>query len=278
MTTQAWRGWGRFLLLLAVALVMPRSGRAAESDMRAYLLSINRLYEDLEYERALAQIDRAKPLARTTEENTTLSLYEGVILADMNRWDDSAAAFKEALFLRPDAKLPVKVSPKVEQHFESVREKVLKELNASGVKPVLEPPPPGVTPPGSTGAASTALPVEARPMAPPALARRSLSSPQVLIPAISGGALLVAGGTSWALSRRELSRLRQSDPSLLTRAEAHQSASRGSTYQSLGIGLLGAGLAGLGVAAGFYLLPPSKQLALGISTDGTSAMVHGRLP
>jgi len=284
----------RGLVLLGLLLLWPGgAGAEGESDVGAYLLSVNRLYEDLEYERALAQLQRARSLARTVEEHVTLSLYEGIILADMNRWEESAAAFKEALFPQPEARLPVKVSPKVVQHFEAVRQKVRQELAAHAAKAPKQEPrpvaPPTVEPrpPAAAQRPGTALQPQPSAMPAPAVSEaaptvtapapsRGLLRPQVLIPAVSGGVLLIAGGTSYALSRRELSRLRGNDASLATQQDARRSASRGRTYQTLGVGLLGAGAVGLGLSTVLHLTGGSSEVALSMSTDGTSAFVQGR--
>lgn len=266
---------GRAVVGVGLLLLWPGvAGAEGSSDVSGYLLSVNRLYEDLEYERALAQLERARSLSRTVEENVTLSLYEGVILADMSRWEESAAAFKEALFLRPEAKLPLKVSPKVAQHFEAVREKVRRELAAHAAKaPKPEP---------ESAVAKAPGPAPAVPLAEPAVGAEASSRgrprPQVLIPGIASGVLLIAGGTSYALSRRELSSLRRNDESLATREDAHRSASRGRTYQTLGVGLLGAGVVGLGITTALHFTGSQGEVKLAVSTDGTSAFVQGRWP
>jgi hypothetical protein len=241
--------------------------------MQKALRTINQLYAELEYERALAQITSAQTLAKTTDEDVTLSLYRGLILADMSRWDESAAAFKTALFLRPEAKLPVKVSPKVEQHFEKVRREVTQELAASA-KPSV-----ATAEPKPTEPAMTPLPPSATPEASSKASGRSFTRPQVLIPAIGGAVLLVAGGTSWAMSRQELSRLNGNDQPFSSHEEVDSAASKGKTLQSLGVGLMGAGVASLGFAVGWHLFgPPSNGMALQVGTDGTSAFVQGRWP
>ncbi|MFP2934620.1 hypothetical protein ACLESO_57830, partial [Pyxidicoccus sp. 3LG] len=101
------------------------------------------------------------------------------------------------------------------------------------------------------------------------------------LPATVGGVLLVGGGVSYALSRSERSKLRNGDASLATYEDAERSASRGRTLQTVGVGLVGAGVVGLGISAGMYLLgrpaEPGK-VGLGVSTDGTSAFVFGRWP
>jgi tetratricopeptide (TPR) repeat protein len=101
---------------------------AQEADIDRYLVAASRLYENLEYERALEQLSKAKKLSRGPDDDATIALYEGVILADMGKKDDSEAAFREGLLLKPDAVLPVKVSPKVQSEFEAIRVTVKKEL------------------------------------------------------------------------------------------------------------------------------------------------------
>jgi tetratricopeptide (TPR) repeat protein len=283
------------MVFLALALLWPEGvGAEGESDVRAYLLSVNRLYQDLEYERALAQLALARSLARTVEDNVTLSLYEGVILADMSRWDESAAAFKEALFLRPEVKLPVKVSPKVQQHFEAVRRRVRRELDANAVKrpkeapqpaaPPVEAPPPSATTQRPERAAEVPRTPTSAPALPEAAPAVTAEAPgrglrtRLLLPAVGSGVLLIAGGTTYALSRRELSRLRSNDASLATAEDAHRSASRGRTYQSLGVGLLAAGAVGLGITTALHFMGNPGEVALWVSTDGSSAFVQGRWP
>ncbi|QRN97565.1 hypothetical protein JRI60_00265 [Archangium violaceum] len=256
--------------LLALLLLTPPTVHAqGSSEVQDYLVSVNRLYEDLEYERALEQIHRARRLARGVEEDVALGLYEGILLDELGKQDDATAAFKTALFLRPEAKLPVQVSPKVEQHFESVRAGVKRELapilaRREAERRQAQPAPPrDVRPPGTGEVSATHGDTRSR----------------ALLPGIAGGVLLAAGGVSYGLSRVELSRLRTDDAGLVTRADAHDSASRGKTYQAVGLGLLGAGVVGLGAATGLYLLgSPTEPVALGVSTDGTSAFVYGRWP
>ncbi len=297
----AWKPW-TLLLILAVLRPVPALAQGS-TDVQAYLLSVKRLYEDLENESALKQIARAKQVPRTKNEDVLLSLYEGIIQADLSRWEQSAAAFKAALSQHPEAQLPVKVAPKVQQHFEKVRQQVKQEL-AALAKPRASPPPPpppGPPPPQPSQADTQTKPgvavaqaepapqkPETLPSKPPSpvglqepatVAGRSFTRPQYLVPAIASGVLLVAGGTSWALSRRELSRLNNDDPALTSRAEARSAASRGRTLQSVGVGLLGAGVVGLGLTTGWYAFgTPSNELSLNVGTDGTSAFVQGRWP
>ncbi len=141
----------RALLALFVGFLVigsPLGSAHAASDLERYLTAATRLYENLEYELALAQLQRARNVARGVEEDVTVALYEGIILADLNRWEQARASFLMALMLKPDAKLPLRVSPKVEREFEAQRERALRQLAHQRPAPQPEPTvPPTSTPP-----------------------------------------------------------------------------------------------------------------------------------
>lgn len=296
------RSWKRsahrpMAVLLGCLVLAPPGVWAQEKaggKVRNYVVSARRLYEDLEYERALEQLSRAKRFSRTEADDVLLSLYEGLILADLGKKDEANAAFKAALFLQPDAKLPLKVSPKVQQQFEAAREQVRRELAkqepppVAQVKPAEPPPAPVPVKPAQDApvAAVQPKPVELKP-APQAAAapvevsgERSLRS-RAWVPAAAGGVLLVAGAGLFVMAKSEQSKLRSDDASLATEADVDGAVSRGRTFQTVGLGLAGAGVVGLGVAAGMYLLgasPEPEKVGLGVGTDGTSAFVYGRWP
>jgi tetratricopeptide (TPR) repeat protein len=324
--------------------------------VRTYVLAAHRLYEELEYESALEELGHARRLSLSTKDAVAISLYEGVILANLGKKEASIVAFKAALVLQPEAKLPMKVSPKVQQQFETVREEVKRErAKQDAERPVAEvtpaPPQPSVRKreqakrrtakreevhqeAGLQGAEHLMTEVDPEPQLPPVEEkptqdvpiRESVAQVEVVemkspdqivqaepveamstqrpvpaeasavpmaevsgrsmrgrawLPASVGGVLLVAGGASWLMARSEASKLDNNDARLATRAEVEASVSRGRTWQTVGMGLVGAGVLGLGLAGGMYLYgAPSEPetLGLGVSTDGTSAFVYGRLP
>jgi hypothetical protein len=99
-----------------------------------------------------------------------------------------------------------------------------------------------------------------------------------VLPVLSGGAL-AAGGMFWFLAKREHTRLRNDDPTLDSPEAVQASVSRGRNYQVLGLGLMGAGIVGLGVAAGMSLLgQPEAPVTVGVGTSGPSVLVQGRWP
>ena len=99
------------LLLLSAAPVL------ADDAAQAYLRATNMLYQKLEYEKALEQLDRARKVAVGLEDDVKISLWEGILFAELGRMEDARTAFNTALALSSDAKLPVKVSPKVTAEF-----------------------------------------------------------------------------------------------------------------------------------------------------------------
>ncbi|MBN8470771.1 hypothetical protein JYJ95_30055 [Corallococcus exiguus] len=276
-------------VVLSSLVLTPLGATAQENDQgKACFLAAGRFYDDLEYEHALEELGCARRFSKHAEDTVRISLLEGIILADMGRTEESDAAFKTALSLQPDEQLPLAVSPKVEQRFEELRQQVKGELEAQrqlAAKPV-EPLPPApvaaVQPPPAPPEPATVVP-QAMPVmpAPQVAASRPGSSDVAWIPAIAGGALLAGGGLSYALSRLERTALRSDVASLATLEDAKNSASRGRTYQAVGLGLAGAGVVGLGVSLGLYLTAkPSGagEGSLALGTDGTSAFISGRLP
>lgn len=115
-------------LLVAFALLLSSAALGSEEDFQRFLNASVRLYENLEYERALEQVRNAKKQAVTPDQQAQAALYEGIMLSDLNKPDEARAAFKEALLLKPDAVIPIKVSPKVSKDFEDTRLAAQKEL------------------------------------------------------------------------------------------------------------------------------------------------------
>jgi tetratricopeptide (TPR) repeat protein len=118
-------------LALALALVLfagAPPALAQADDVGRYLVAAARLYENLEYERALDQLNKARKLSRGPDDDAVISLYEGIILGDMGKRDASLSAFREGLLLNPEIQLPVRVAPKVQKAFEDMRTAVKKEM------------------------------------------------------------------------------------------------------------------------------------------------------
>jgi tetratricopeptide (TPR) repeat protein len=144
----------------------PRASPGKKKDFNRYLVAAVRLYESLEYERALVQLERARRLVDDVKQDVLLSLYEGSIQADLGRMEEARASFKTALLLEPEATLPLRVSPKVEREFEAMRVRVRKELAIEGGQTVAStderPEPADATEPEPTEPRGSDTPAEPR--------------------------------------------------------------------------------------------------------------------
>ncbi len=274
-----WRHDASAWVLVLGLFLLPLGARCDVSpDVHRYAVSIHQLIEDLEYERGLEQVARGKQVSRGPEDDVVMSLYEGVILAELSgRLSDAEAAFKAALFLNPDATLPLLVSPKVKRRFEALRQGVLSELAARGASPG----------PSELERSSGAQQVQAlrEPLTRVALGRTESSSAsaslrdRALIPAVAGGSLVVAAGVFWGLAEKKKSDLARPAQHLRSQADARDVASSARRLQSVSVGLLVGGMAGLGAALGMHLLgSPGEPVPLQVGLSGTSAFVSGRWP
>lgn len=162
------QGWflSYAILMPGLALGQQPAGWVAQANtssapFRSRLEAAALLYEELEYEQALKELGKAKRLASNDDERAEARVYEGIVLADLGQRAQALKAFREALALRPNAQLPVTVSPKVTRDFEDLRAK------ARGNAVALDTPEPS---PARAGA-------EDRPVLPPQDAAEVASSP-----------------------------------------------------------------------------------------------------
>ncbi len=120
----------QFLVVVAIGAVLAISmpARAQSAEVKKYLNAAVTLYENLEYEKALKQIQRAKTKSTGASDDARIALYEGIVFADMGKEQKALDAFKTGLSMEPEAKLPLEVSPKVEKVFVKARENVHKML------------------------------------------------------------------------------------------------------------------------------------------------------
>jgi tetratricopeptide (TPR) repeat protein len=272
--------------------------------MRNELQKARQLYDNLQYERALEELRGVQPSALTRDERISIFLFKGILLAELLRSEEAAAAFKEALDLQPSASLPLDVSPKLSLQFEAVRAtlavvKPQPEKPSTKPEPLTElrppPPPPEQPQQASAEVQSVQQPliyvapvtqqkveVYNQPAATPAVPEAKVDTSRVLdshilIPAGAGGALAIAGGVFWGLARKEFSRIESNDPRLGSLSEVQTSASHGRTYQTVGFSLMGAGLVGLGLAAGLYGMDRADSPAgLSVGINSNQVVLSGR--
>ncbi|WNG22925.1 hypothetical protein F0U62_01955 [Cystobacter fuscus] len=95
--------------------------------MRSVIVAISRLYEEFEYERALAMLQLARSLPRGPEDESALSLYEGILLCETGHFSKGETAFRTALLMKPGVSLPVRVAPKIDALFGSIRQEMMRK-------------------------------------------------------------------------------------------------------------------------------------------------------
>lgn len=115
--------------VITVALASSTAAWAQQSpEVTKYLQATITLYENLEYAKALAQVQKAKTKAKTPDDEARCSVLEAIVLADMGKDDKASKAFQEAFSIDPELKLPVAVAPKISALAEKARDQVKKML------------------------------------------------------------------------------------------------------------------------------------------------------
>jgi hypothetical protein len=169
-----------------------RKTPARKGDFQSAFSAAVRLYEGLEYEQALEQLSRARALARGTEQEVAVTLYQGIVQAELGQRVQSLSSFRTGLYLQPDAKLPAQVSPKVARDFEEVRQAVQRDL---GIAPP-EPPSAEDRPVQSPGLVAQVEPPPPAPAYVPSANEERSSGPGKVLPLTLMGATAVAGGAA----------------------------------------------------------------------------------
>lgn len=267
-----------------IAVVFTAAAASAEisPDVRKYVGSASALFEKLEYEKALAQLKRAKAKSQGPEDDLRIALYEGIVLAEMG--DATApAAFASALGMDPTATLPLVVSPKVQKVFDKAKAQVQKVLEAEAEaqrqreaaerqkteekrkqEEALKPPPP----PKKVEPAPVVVVVESR----------SFSRTLALAPA----ALAVAGGVTGAVllvqANAASGALKSNVP--MNREEALTTANRGANLQVAGWVVVGVSLAAAAAAGAMFGLGGTSgaTASVVVTPSGAAASLSVPLP
>jgi hypothetical protein len=268
----------RALLIVTLLAALPAAAEVSP-DVRKYVGSAAALFEKLEYEKALAQLKRAKAKSQGPEDDLRIALYEGIVLAEMG---DSTApsAFASALGMDPNVTLPLVVSPKVQKVFDKAKAQVQKVIEAEAAaeraraeeKRKLEeankPPPPAV--------------VEKKEEPPPVIVEKPRPAPTrniLFVPVAAAGVVGVGVGAVLLIQANAAkSALANNVP--MNRDEALATANRGANMQIAGWVLVGAGSAVAVAGAALFLFGPKTQASASVmvTPDGAYASLSVPLP
>jgi tetratricopeptide (TPR) repeat protein len=282
--------------LLLVAILSSVSAFAQSAEVTKYLQATITLYENLEYAKALAQVQKAKTKAKTPDDEARCSVMEAIVLADMGKDDKASKAFQEAFALDPDLKLPVAVAPKISALAEKNREQVKKMLGPSlAVKKAEEEQRLAEERAKADAAkAEEAKAQEAKRLAEAAKAeeerRKNMQPPPAVvkpgpslrsyawIPGAVGLVGAAAGTVAFIMASGRYNAL-VANPPMLTPAEAIAARDNGKLFTTLGWVFSGVAVAGLGAAAVMFLIgKPSEPapVAIVVTPSGAAVTVSGR--
>ena len=118
-------------LVLTAALAFSSSVRAEgaaaapAADKPAgnpHLAAAQRLYQRLDLDAAMAELNQAEQGSKDNEDETVqILLYRGLIFADLGKTTEANDMFKRALAMRPWAEVPPETSPRLAKVFGDAR-------------------------------------------------------------------------------------------------------------------------------------------------------------
>ena len=73
------------VVTMGAILAVATPARAQSAEVQKYLNAAVTLYENLEYEKALQQIERARARSTQAGDDARIALYEGIVYADMGK-------------------------------------------------------------------------------------------------------------------------------------------------------------------------------------------------
>jgi tetratricopeptide (TPR) repeat protein len=169
------------IFLLAAALLIATSSAAAAAEetpaasavtvkdvnANAHLGAAVRLYQKLDLDAALAELQLAEEGARGNEEDTVqVLIYRGLIFSETGKLSAASDQFKRALAVRPWAEVPEGTSPRIAKNFSDARKSL---WGMASVKPPQKKAPPAaVAVPAVAPAAASAPAAQPAAVAAPA--------------------------------------------------------------------------------------------------------------
>jgi hypothetical protein len=117
----------------------------SSSAADVYLGQAKVFYQNLDYEKCLKRLSKARTSATASDDSASIALYTGLCSAGLNRADEAKAAFVLAGKLNPALELPPGASPKVRELFQAAVPRVeppsapVAAAPQPPVEPVLQP-------------------------------------------------------------------------------------------------------------------------------------------
>lgn len=149
-----------FSLAVAAALLLAADARADSAEgapasaPSAHLAAAQRLYQKLDLDAALAELQQAEIAAKDNEDETVqVLIYRGLIFSETNKTAEANDQFKRALAIRPWAEVPSDTSPRIARMFSDARKSIWgmasvkpPQKKAAAALPLATPAPPPAEP------------------------------------------------------------------------------------------------------------------------------------
>lgn len=158
------------VLCIATSVAAEDSPSAAavtvkDVNANAHLSAAVRLYQKLDLDAALAELQLAEDGAKGNDEDTVqVLIYRGLIYSETGKLSAASDQFKRALAIRPWAEVPEGTSPRIAKNFSDARKSL---WGMASVKPPQKRAPavavPAVAPAGNAPAAQPAVATPAAP-------------------------------------------------------------------------------------------------------------------
>ena len=150
----------------AEAQQAPVIQQTAQAAPGPHFVAAQRLYQKLDLDAAMAELQQAEVGAKDNEDELVqILIYRGLIFSETGRSGEAADMFKRALAMRPWAEVPADTSPRLAKVFGDARKQLWG--SASQIKP----------PPKKSRGSSNAVPVSSTQPAPQAVPATATQTP-----------------------------------------------------------------------------------------------------
>jgi len=109
---------------------VPAPAAVAPQHENAHLGAAQRLYQKLDLDAAIAELQQAESGA-TEDDTVQILVYRGLIFADQGKPNEATDQFKRALAIHPWAEVPPETSPRIAKTFSEAR----KSIWGTNIKP-----------------------------------------------------------------------------------------------------------------------------------------------
>jgi tetratricopeptide (TPR) repeat protein len=109
----------------ASSAAAPAAASSAAAAPSAHLAAAQRLYQKLDLDAALAELQQAELAAKDNEDETVqVLIYRGLIFSETGKSAEANDQFKRALAMRPWAEVPAETSPRIARMFSDARKSI----------------------------------------------------------------------------------------------------------------------------------------------------------